>query len=154
MTSPVNPAAAVARFRHSSLLRFLLGGVVTYSVTLSLMAFWIGWVGAPRLVAYALTHSIVLIVGFVLNRRWVFRATAGRTTDQGIRFVLAQIGFRVLDWVLYTVIELLAAPPVVLGVLAANLLVLPAKYLFFRNHVFAVRPIPVAVPEEGLQCPK
>ncbi len=51
-------------------------------------------------------------------------------------------------------IELLAAPPVVLGVLAANLLVLPAKYLFFRNHVFAVRPIPVAVPEEGLQCPK
>ena len=83
----------------------------TYSVTLSLMAFWIGWVGAPRLVAYALTHIIVLIVGVVLNRRWVFRATAGRSADQGIRFVLAQVGFRTLDWVLYTVIELLAAPP-------------------------------------------
>ena len=126
---------------------------MTYAVTLMLMAFWIGLVGAPRLIAYALTHATALIVGFVLNRRWVFRATAGRATQQGIRFVLAQGGFRVLDWLLYSAIELLVAPPIFLGVLAANLLVLPAKYLFYRNHVFAVRPASSAVPEEGLRCP-
>jgi putative flippase GtrA len=104
--------------------------------------------------AYALTHVTALFVGFVLNRRWVFRATAGRPAEQGVRFVLGQGGFRIIDWILFTVIELLFAPPVFLAVLAANLLVLPAKYLFYRNHVFAVRPAPAAVPEERLRCPE
>ena len=97
MTGSTKPGSAVERLWNSSLVRFLLGGVVTYAVTLTLMAFWIGLVGAPRLVAYALTHATGLIVGFLLNRRWVFRATAGRPTQQGMRFVLAQGGFRVLD---------------------------------------------------------
>ena len=124
---------------------------MTYAVTLSLMAFWTGLVGAPRLPAYALTHVTALIVGFLLNRRWVFRATAGKPAEQGVRFVLAQGGFRILDWALYSVLELLLAPPVFAGVLAANLLVLPLKYLFYRNHVFAVRPVASAAPEEGLR---
>lgn len=151
MKQTTHSGSAAERLWRSSLVRFLLGGVVTYAVTLSLMAFWIGLVGAPRLVAYALTHATALIVGFLLNRRWVFRATAGKPMDQGVRFVLAQGGFRFLDWVLYSVIELLVAPPVYLGVLAANLLVLPAKYLFYRNHVFAVRPVSATVSEEGLR---
>jgi putative flippase GtrA len=142
------------RFFRSSLLRFLLGGVVTYAVTLSLMAFWLRVVGAPRLPAYALTHATALIVGFLLNRRWVFRATAGHPAEQGVRFVLAQGGFRILDWCLYTVIELLVTPPVFLGVLAANLLVLPPKYLFYRSHVFVVRPVSAAAAEERLRCPE
>jgi putative flippase GtrA len=154
MTRPTTPRDVVTRLWQSSLVRFLLGGVVTYSVTLTLMAFWIGPVGVQRSPAYALTHVTVLIVGFLLNRRWVFRATAGRPAEQGVRFVLAQGGFRVIDWLLFTVIESLIAPPVFLGVLAANLLVLPAKYLFYRNHVFAVRPVPAAVPEEALRCPE
>jgi len=154
VTPSNQPGDAGERFWRSSLVRFLLGGVVTYAVTLTLMAFWIGLVGAPRLLAYALTHATALIVGFLLNRRWVFRATSGRPVEQGIRFALAQGGFRALDWVLYTVIELLVAPPVFLGVLAANLLVLPAKYLFYRNHVFAVPPVSAEVPEEGLRCPE
>lgn len=135
-------------------VRFLLGGVVTYGITLTLMAFWLGFVGAPRLVAYALTHVTALSVAFLINRRWVFRATAGRQVRQGLRFALAQAGFRALDWCLFTLISLAFLPPVFVGVLAANVLVLPAKYVFYRNHVFPEGPESASVRSESLACPE
>jgi putative flippase GtrA len=144
----------IARFLGSSAARFLLGGVVTYAITLALMAFWLGLVGAPRLVAYALTHATSLCVAFVLNRRWVFRATAGRQVTQGLRFALAQAGFRALDWCLFTLISLAFLPPVFLGVLAANVLVLPAKYVFYRHHVFPEGQAARGVPAERVPCPE
>jgi len=142
---PDNPPFGLAeRVRRSSAARFLLGGIVTYGITLSLMAFWSGVIDVPRLFAYALTHATALSLAFVLNRRWVFRATAGRRLTQGLRFALAQAGFRAVDWALFTAISLAFLPPVFVGVLLANVLVLPAKYVFYRNHVFP----------EGLPCPE
>ena len=120
----------------SAFLRFLAGGVVTYATTLLVMGFWLALVGIPELIAYALTHTSVLIVGFLINRYWIFRATAGNPTAQGIRFVLANSAFRVVDWCVYSGIAVLLDPPVFLTVLSANLLVLPLKFVFYRQQVF------------------
>jgi putative flippase GtrA len=117
-------------------LRFLAGGVVTYATTLVVMGVWLGLVGIPELIAYALTHVTVLIVGFLINRYWIFRATEGNATAQGIRFVLANSAFRVVDWCVYSGIALLLDPPVFLTVLSANVLVLPLKFVFYRRRVF------------------
>ena len=93
--------------RTSSLIsgrvvRFLAGGVVTYTIALTLMAFWIGVAEVPRAMAYALTHATALGLAFVLNRRWVFAATAGNVAVQGAWFVVAQVGFRVFDWSVFS----------------------------------------------------
>ena len=124
----------------SSFVRFLVGGVVTYATTLAVMGLWLGLIGIPNLIAYACTQVTVLVVGFVLNRQWIFRATGGDPAAQGVRFVLANIACRFVDWCVYSAIALLLAPPVFLNVLAANALVLPLKYLFYRHQVFGVRP--------------
>jgi putative flippase GtrA len=122
--------------RGSRFLRFLAGGVVTFVTTLALMAVWYQLVGLPRLPAYALTHATAFVVGFVLNRRWVFQATEANPASQGVRFAAAQLGFRGVDWCVFSAIEALVAPPVIVGILAANVLVLPCKYLFYRAYVF------------------
>jgi putative flippase GtrA len=128
----------------STFLRFAAGGVVTYATTLLVMGFWLAVVGIPELVAYALTHVSVLIVGFLINRYWIFRTTAGNPAAQGVRFVLANSAFRLVDWCVYSGIALLIDPPVFLTVLSANLLVLPLKFLFYKHQVFgeAMRSVP------------
>ena len=125
------------RIYHSSAVRFLAGGFVTFASTLLIMGLWLGLIGIPNLVAYALTHVTVLAIGFALNRYWIFRAGDGNIADQGIRFVLANLAFRALDWCIYSAIALLLGSPVVLNVLVANALVLPMKFLFYRHQVFA-----------------
>jgi putative flippase GtrA len=120
----------------ASFARFVAGGVVTYPTALVVMAFWIHGLRLPMLVAYALTHVVVLAVGFVLNRRWIFRATHVDAAAQGASFVAASLAFRAVDWCLYSVLMLLLAPPWALAVLLANLIVVPVKYLFFRHRVF------------------
>ena len=113
---------------------------MTFATTLLAMGLWHSIVGLPNLLAYAVTLVTVLIVGFLLNRIWVFRATGGGKAAQGLRFVVANVGFRFVDWCIYSVIALLLAPPVVVNVLAANLIVLPLKYLWYRHRVFPVPP--------------
>ncbi len=120
----------------SSFLRFLAGGVVTYGTTLAVLALWLRLAAIPSLVAYAFTHVTVLVVGFLLNRYWIFRASAGSTASQGLRFAFANLGFRFVDWCVYSGIALLLSPPVFLTVMAANAIVLPLKYSFYRHRVF------------------
>lgn len=130
--------ASARRLLRSSFARFLAGGVVTYGTTLLLMALWLRVFEIPNLPAYAVTHVVVLFVGFVVNRVWVFRARQGRKTSQGVRFVLANVLFRFVDWCVYSAIALLLSPAVFVNVAAANLIVLPLKYLWYRNQVFDV----------------
>lgn len=134
--TPIRRIAELGRLAAaSSFLRFLAGGLVTYATTLAVMALWLE-AAIPSLVAYACTHVTVLAVGFLLNRYWIFRATAGSTASQGVRFALANLGFRFVDWCVYSGIALLLAPPVFLAIMAANAIVLPLKYSFYRHRVF------------------
>lgn len=129
------------RLLRSSFARFLAGGIVTYATTLAVLALWMRGVGLNSFAAYACTHVTVLAVGFALNRLWVFRARADSKAAQGARFVAANLLFRFVDWCVYSAIALLLAPPAFLNVMAANALVLPAKYLWYRHQVFpADRP--------------
>jgi putative flippase GtrA len=122
----------------SSFCRFLIGGALTFSTTLLFMGLWSGLIGLPDLLAYALTQVTVLVVGFFLNRRWIFRATSGNAAEQGLRFLLANVSFRFVDWCIYSTISLTLAPAVIVNVMAANLIVLPMKYFFYRHQVFGV----------------
>jgi putative flippase GtrA len=127
--------------------RFLLGGLVTYATTLLVLSFWLRLAAAPNLLAYAFTHATVLAVGFVLNRRFIFRATAGHPASQGLRFLAANMLFRFVDWCVYSAIALLFAPAVFVNVMAANALVLPLKYWFYRHQVFSARGAQAALAE-------
>ncbi len=121
--------------RGSSFVRFALGGLLTYAATIGVLALWLA-VGLPGPAAYAVTHCTVLALGFVLNRYWIFRARAGRATAQGIRFVVASLGFRFVDWCVYSAIDLTLGLPAPLTVMLANLSALPLKFHSYRSQVF------------------
>jgi len=103
------------------LLRFAVVGGSGLVVNLAVFAVVHGVAGAGYAVAAVAAWLVAVSNNFLLNRRWTFRARAGRAAFQGSRFVLVSVAaFAVQLALLRVLVEggapALAAQAVAIGV--------------------------------------
>jgi len=86
--------------------------------------------------AYALTQILMIAVNFALNRWWVFKSTSPAVKKQLAFFILTNITFRFLDWLIFVLLLDLFTPPLPLAIFIAMALVFPIKFFVYRTRVF------------------
>lgn len=116
------------------LLRYGLVGIVTNLVIFAgyLMATFLG---IDPIVAMTLTYTVGAFVGFLGNRKWVFRLE-GSVTSPALRFVAAHMCGYLLNYlILFTFVEKLVYPHQ--WVQASSILVVAGfLFLLFKFWVF------------------
>ena len=98
-----------AELRHLAKqgLRFLGAGLITFPVGIGVSVLAHEILGLPEKVAAAVALSVLLILGFVLSRRFVFLSN-GRIARQAWRFLLVAAAARCTEYVLFLTIHHIA----------------------------------------------
>lgn len=116
--------------------RYLLLGSAIYTVSLSVMYCLTALLGLGELTSYALVQLLIGCTGFLVARRWVFRAREGHLGSHAGRFLASSASFRLLNLALYSFLWSLLAVPREMGILAATALLLPVKYVVEKTLIF------------------
>jgi putative flippase GtrA len=84
-------------FPRAALLRHQAGSVVATIVDYSLMITVVSLLGAAPELGTAVGAACGGVVNFILGRRWIFRATEGRSASQAGRYALVSFGSLLLN---------------------------------------------------------
>jgi putative flippase GtrA len=126
----------LGRFGLNEIGRYLFLGSAIYGVSLIVMFCLTNLLGMGELVAYALLQALISCTGFLVARRWVFRARSGRLATQAKRFLASSASFRLLNLALYSLLWTLLSLPREMGILVTMALLLPVKYVVEKTLVF------------------
>jgi putative flippase GtrA len=126
----------LGRFGLNEIGRYLFLGSAIYGVSLIVMFSLTDLLGLGELVAYALLQVLISCTGFLVARRWVFRARSGHLATQAKRFLASSAFFRLLNLALYSLLWTLLSLPREIGILVTMALLLPVKYVVEKTLVF------------------
>lgn len=114
-------------------VKFLNGGVI-----LKVFSFSLNYLLADLMQLHVeMTYAFVLIcdflLGFVINRYFVFNDSKNRSNKQTFAlFAVAGLGFRFINWVLYSLIVNYLGIYILTAQLIATLIVLCMKYFVYK----------------------
>jgi len=132
------------RWRHLGLkvFRFFLVGIPAFLVAVPLNFALVRWVGMPEPGAYAIVLVFQVSINFLLCRWFVFETDReAPVLRQFAAFLAGILGFRLLDWALYTALVHYFG----LYFLAAQLLnvaIFGAGKFLFSRRLLEPRPAP------------
>lgn len=141
-TNPTIPEARASRYGR--LARFGTIGVFNTALDFALLFLFVYALGLGTYLANVASTGICLVVSFLLNRRWTFRAEDGGWRQFALFLVVTLFGLWVVQTVLIWGVSALAAPlasgPLVLLAAKAVATVgsLTWNYLLYSTVVFRV----------------
>lgn len=123
-------------------LRYLLASIVSFVANLGIVAGLHQGLDVLPWVAVAVAMATVTVMNFVFMRQYVFDGKDGHWPRQFVAFVASIAGFRVVEYVLFVVLNsVLGLPvmPVYAGVLVLSFVI---KFVYFRTRVFTTKRTP------------
>jgi putative flippase GtrA len=121
-------------FISSKPIKFLKGGVL-----LKAFSFLLNYILADLLaISISIAYTIVLVgdffVGFLINRHFVFSDTKENKSSQVFfKFIIAGLGFRLLNWLLYVQIINKTGMYILYSQLIATMIVLVLKFSIYKK---------------------
>jgi len=116
--------------------RFVVVGADVFPINVGLTALLHEVLHLPEEAAFAIALATVFVVGFFANRHLVFAAGAGRIRPQMVRYVVAAVGFRIVQFASFLVIHSWLGAPYLFAVVAVLSFWLVVKFVVFRALVF------------------
>lgn len=123
----------IKKFLNQDIVRFLMGGVFMKALSFPLNYLFAGMFKFNPSVVYGLVLVFDLLLGYFVNRHYVFSQTQTKRGKTAMaQFLFAGIGFRLLDWGVYLgllenfKLHLVAAQCISTG------LILSIKFIIYR----------------------
>jgi putative flippase GtrA len=92
----------IKKFLNHDIMRFLMGGVFMKSLSFLFNYVFAGVFKFDTSTVYGLVLVFDLLLGYFVNRHFVFNQTqTKRGKTAMVQFLLAGIGFRLMDWGIY-----------------------------------------------------
>jgi putative flippase GtrA len=89
----------------------------------------------PEEIAAAIALAVLLVVGFILSRRFVFSST-GKLFGQAWRFLLIAVAARATEYVVFLGFFLLLGVNYLYALIVTLGISFGFKFLFYRNWIF------------------
>ena len=119
-------------------LRFLGAGLITFPVGIGVSALAHEILGMPEKVAAATALTVLLVLGFLLSRRYVFLSN-GRIARQAWRFLLVAAAARGTEYVLFLAVYVFGGVNYLLSLIIALGISFGFKFILYRGWVFTHR---------------
>jgi len=128
----------LGRFAFTALITLGSGIIMTHAI--------VGMISLEAIAAYGLSQAILLCAALSIGNQPMFH---GSTVDAGgdtARRFVAQLYFRGLDWLVFSVLIFLTGAPIAVGAAAGSAVVLPIKFFLYKDAIVVQRvhrPAPV-----------
>ena len=119
-------------------LRFLGAGLITFPVGIGVSALAHEIIGMPEKVAAAVALSVLLVLGFVLSRRYVFLSN-GRIARRAWRFMLVATAARGIEYLLFLTLFVFGGINYLLSLVMALGISFVFKFFLYRGWIFSDR---------------
>ncbi len=116
-------------------VKFLKGGAVLKVFSFGLNYILADYLGLNKEFAYVFVLIADFLLGFLINRYFIFKKTEKSEKDLKVfrNFIIAGLGFRGLNWVIYICILKYFELYILVAQLIATLIVLVLKYSVYKK---------------------
>ena len=96
--------------------------------------------GLSNGVCYAVTQVVILCFNYWITKKLIFNSLQEPAGRQVIKYLIAVVVFRSIDWSIFMCLNHFLHVPVVVAVFAGMAFVLPVKFFTYKMHVFRDQP--------------
>lgn len=115
-------------------VKFLNGGVILKIFSFSLNYLLADVFAYHKEISYAFVLLFDLLLGFIINRYFVFSQTQERKNSEAFSmFIIAGLGFRLLNWAIYAIILHFYELYILIAQTIATAIVLILKYFVYKR---------------------
>lgn len=139
MTQGEIPARRGNEWVRSSKLRYLVQSAFIFGLNLCTTATLHEVVGLGKELAFALAQGLVIVVGFLSLKYFVFSVAGGRGIDEFLVYLPSVLAFRAVEWLLFLLVATWGGVQYLLAIFLIQGTIFIGKYFYFRARVFRIR---------------
>ena len=114
-------------------VKFLKGGVVLKIFSFALNYILVDFVDIKHGFAYFIVLAFDLLLGYIINKYFVFSGSDKGHRDTFTKFMIAGVGFRGLNWLIYAILVRSFEKYYLAVQLFATVVVLVLKYFVYKK---------------------
>ena len=116
--------------------RFILLGGLTYFLMCIQTYTYFDLLNLSKPISYGISQVVVFSLNLILARYWVFKSVETKIIRQGLKFFFAVLLFRLVDWFIFSLINLMITIPIHFNVFLSMAVVFPFKYYIYDKKVY------------------
>lgn len=115
------------------IIRYLNGGVLMKAIAFFINFILNEYFKLNKYIAYIFVLIIDFIIGYFINRKYVFRSQSNDLKKQFTLFIIAGGLYRLLDWSIYTLLNYYTEIHYIIAQIISTGIVLIFKYLSYKR---------------------
>ena len=116
--------------------RFIILGIFTYLLTCLQTYTYAELLKLSKPISYGISQVVIFSLNLILARYWVFKSVETKIIRQGVKFFLAVLLFRFVDWCVFNLINIMIIIPIHINVFLSMAAVFPFKYYIYDKKVY------------------